>query len=53
MKIVDFILCDDIRQELGNKVSLMGIFSDAVVLQQEVSWPIRMNFGVFIVTTAP
>ncbi len=47
MKIVDFIVCDDVRQELGNKVSLMGIFSDAIVLQQEVAWPIRMNLSVF------
>jgi len=48
MRVIDFIVCDDIRQEVGNKISLMGIFADSIVLQQEVAWPIRMNLGVFV-----
>lgn len=30
-KNVHFIICDDIRQEVGNKISLMGIYDDLVV----------------------
>lgn len=28
------IICDDIRQESGRKVSLMGIYDDAIVVKQ-------------------
>ena len=30
-KNIHFIICDDIRQEVGNKISLMGIYDDLVV----------------------
>ncbi|MBN2497939.1 MAG: hypothetical protein JXR96_25320 [Deltaproteobacteria bacterium] len=33
MKLLDFIVCDDIRHELGGKLSLMGIFGDTIRLQ--------------------
>lgn len=28
------IICDDIRQEIGNKISLMGLYDDAVVVKR-------------------
>ena len=34
MRLIDFIIADDIRQELGNKISVMGIYND------------RMNFNM-------
>ncbi|MBW2699747.1 MAG: hypothetical protein JRF33_02920 [Deltaproteobacteria bacterium] len=33
MKLLDFIACDDIRHELGGKLSLMGVFGDSIKLQ--------------------
>lgn len=30
------VFCDDIRQELGNKLSLMGVYSDVVNVVQEL-----------------
>lgn len=51
--IVDcFIVCDDIRSELGNKYSLMGIYLDSVVFQRlkgstEV-WPKALKLGFYI-----
>jgi len=28
------IICDDIRREIGNKISLMGLYDDAIVIKQ-------------------
>lgn len=43
MKIADkayIIFCDDVRDEVGNKLSLMGIYSDKLVVQ---SLPIQLR----------
>lgn len=32
MKIQDFIFCDDVRTELGSKLSFMGVYNDRVIL---------------------
>ena len=32
MKLIDAIFCDDIRKELNNKLSLMGFYSDKMIL---------------------
>lgn len=47
MKVVDFIVCDDIRSEVGNKFSLMGTFADRILIRDEVSWPVQMVLGIF------
>jgi hypothetical protein len=31
MKILNFIVCDDIRQELGNKNTLIGVYDNLVI----------------------
>jgi hypothetical protein len=33
MKLRDFIFCDDVRAERGNKISLMGLYSDKIVFE--------------------
>ena len=33
-ELIDFIICDDIRSEVGNKVSLMGIYGNTIVIPQ-------------------
>lgn len=43
MKINNFILCDDIRTEIGNKKSLMGVYSKEILFspprEDITSWP--------------
>ena len=43
LQLVYTILCDDVRLELGNKLSLMGIFQNMMVEQTPVS---LMKFAV-------
>jgi hypothetical protein len=31
MKIADFIICDDIRRELGNKNTLIGVYDNLII----------------------
>lgn len=50
MKLIDFIICDDIRTEMGNKHSLMGIYEDAINfnVRENGKWPKTMKIGFFI-----
>jgi hypothetical protein len=49
MRLLDFIICDDIRNELGNKVSLMGIYTGTYIIPGNiVKWPFPTRFGFFI-----
>lgn len=49
MKLVDFIFCEDIRFEINNKLSLIGVFSDQIILQvndiSKVTSPFRMRLA--------
>lgn len=51
MKISNFIICDDIRMETGNKFSLMGIYSNSInfnfTLEQENRWPTTKQICIF------
>lgn len=52
MRINNCILCDDIRSEVGNKKSLMGVYSKeiafAVADSDENPWPKEMVFGLML-----
>lgn len=53
MYIKDFLFCDDIRQEVGNKNSLMGIYGEDINFSGPqpgvpVVWPINKPIGLFI-----
>jgi hypothetical protein len=51
MKIEALILCDDIRQEAGNKSSLMGIYDDEIQftpIPGLPSWPKGMRLAFYI-----
>ena len=44
------IFCDDIRAELGNKISLMGIYTGSVTIPPTIEFPLtlpRMGIAVF------
>lgn len=52
MKLINFIICDDIRQELGNKLSLMGVYSDSInfqsVAEKDGQWPKTKRIGIYV-----
>jgi hypothetical protein len=49
MRLLDFIVCDDIRHETGNKVSLMGLYSNLIIQPAGVlTWPIALRLGFFV-----
>ena len=54
MKLLDFIVCDDIRYEKGDKLSLMGIFGDKINLQvpksapRPLSLPLALYLRIFL-----
>lgn len=43
MRIASFIICDDIRQEVGNKLTLVGIYADTLAFHlppESQRWPL-------------
>lgn len=52
MRVTDFIICDDVRIEQLNKVSLMGLYNDKIAItvadKSSVKWPFVMSLGLFI-----
>ncbi len=52
MKLIDFIICDDIRQEVGGKVTLVGVYEDRIMINtpspDAVRWPVPLRLGFFI-----
>jgi hypothetical protein len=51
MKLLDFIVCDDIRQEMGNKPSLMGVYDNIILPpspEGDLKWPVALRLGFFI-----
>jgi hypothetical protein len=59
MKIKNILIGEDIRQELGNKISLMGILGDALKIDvppsvpKELPLPMALAFLVSIENTDP
>lgn len=50
MRFLDYIIAEDIRFELGNKLSIMGIYSEEIRLNlpDDTQWPVPFRFGIFI-----
>jgi hypothetical protein len=52
MKLIDFIVCDDIRQEIGGKITLVGVYEDRLMINapspDKVRWPVQLKLGFFI-----
>lgn len=52
MNLISFIVCDDIRHEFGNKISIMGIYDDSIEFLVkpgfENIWPKKMRLGIYI-----
>jgi len=52
MRLVNFLVCDDIRNEIGNNHSVMGIYDDsinfAVPIANKGVWPKGNRLGIYI-----
>jgi hypothetical protein len=52
MKLYDKIFCDDIRPEINNKLSLMGIYNDKIILytqnKNEIKNPLFMKLALLL-----
>jgi len=52
MKLIDTLFCDDIRVEVNNKISLMGLYNDRIVFRSYekkiFEWPIKMDLAILI-----
>jgi len=52
MRINGFVLCDDIRNEVGNKKSLMGVYTKEIVFpttsDDKNPWPRQMNLAIML-----
>lgn len=52
MNINSFIICDDIRSEVGNKKSLMGLYTKELVFsvtaEEEGLWPRAQTLGMML-----
>ena len=51
MKIITFIVCDDIRHEMNNKKTLVGVYDDQIIFYKNSSgssFPIDMKIGLYL-----
>jgi hypothetical protein len=51
VQIKDVIVCDDIRSELANKFSLMGLYFNRIVIEpkgEAIKFPILLKLGLMI-----
>jgi len=52
MELDALLICDDIRQEVGGKQSLMGLYNDAIIFEANPEglpvWPKLMKLSFFI-----
>ena len=53
MKINDFVICEDIREEVKRKYTLIGIFNDRIIFErmpdaQVIVWPKKVKLAAYI-----
>jgi hypothetical protein len=52
MKIISFLVCDDIRNEVGGKSSIMGVYANSIEFgvtpENKNQWPKAMRVGIFV-----
>lgn len=52
MRLLDFLVCDDIRHEYGNKITLVGLYNEVIELQgsggADIQWPLMFRLGVYV-----
>ena len=52
MKLKDFLFCEDVRNEIHGKLSLMGLYDDRITIrplpEQTISWPIPLSLAIIL-----
>ena len=52
MKMLNFVVCDDVRNEMGGKYSIMGVYGNSIEFsvtpEKKDQWPKTMRTGFFI-----
>lgn len=52
MLLKNYIFCDDIRQEINNKFSLIGAYSDRILITTpkgvNITWPISLRLSIYL-----
>lgn len=48
MQISDFLIADDVRFEVGGKVSIMGVYNEDITLQGVPALPIPLKLGFYV-----
>ncbi len=52
IRISSLLFCDDVRNEEGKKLSLMGLYNEKIVFEappgQELKWPLSARLATFI-----
>jgi hypothetical protein len=50
MKFLDFIVCDDIRKEVGNKHTIVGAYNDRIIFfsRPDFKWGINKSLGFYL-----
>jgi hypothetical protein len=48
MKLLNFITCDEIRQEISGKNTFVGVFENIVInFQEKEVWPTAIRLGIY------
>ena len=47
MKLLSFLFCDDIRQENNQKIMLIGVYDQGIVINSEAAFPITLPMVCF------
>lgn len=51
MKLITFLVCDDIRMEEGNKISFMGVYFDSIIFSsksdRKENWPKSLRLSLY------
>jgi hypothetical protein len=52
MKFLDILFCDDVRIEVNNKVSAMGLYHDRIIfysnIEKKLEWPVKIDLAILI-----
>ncbi|QWV97454.1 hypothetical protein KP005_19300 [Geomonas nitrogeniifigens] len=48
MRIVDFLIADDIRFERGEKVSIIGVYNESISVEGVLTLPFPLHIGFYI-----
>ena len=48
MRIADFLIADDIRFEMGSKISIIGVFDESIEINNALVLPYPLRVGFFV-----